>query len=69
MKEQKCYCDICKKEIKLPLSVKIKKHFMGKNYYGNFEPVYYEIVGYEMCESCFKKVFRFIQELKKGVQT
>lgn len=68
MKEQKYYCDFCKKEIKLPLTVKLKKHFMGKNYYGNFEPVYYEILDNEMCESCFKKIYRFIQELKKGVQ-
>ena len=65
MKDEKWYCDICKKEIRLPLTIKLKKHFMGRNYYGNFEPVYYEICSYEMCDCCFKKTYRFIQELKK----
>ncbi|MBO7735442.1 MAG: hypothetical protein J6S67_22955 [Methanobrevibacter sp.] len=65
MTETKYYCDFCKKKMKLPLKFRIYKHIMDKNFYGNFEPVKYEVLGYEVCEACYKEVVIRIKALKR----
>ena len=56
MTQTKYYCDICKKEISLPLHLRIIK---------KKEPVRYEILGVECCEHCVYKISNYISELRK----
>ena len=56
MTQTKYYCDICKKEISLPLHLRIIK---------KKEPVRYEILGVECCEPCVHKISNYISELRE----
>lgn len=69
MKKESFFCDICGKEIKLPLHIRfIKSVFKLADHsiFYSWEPVHYVVYEHEICEACFKKIGIYIDNLKQN---